>query len=383
VRRITQVIGGVRVQSLNVTDARRLLTDTTALAEWSRYGMLRVLRQVLKMARDEGLIVRDPTEALQPHERPRQRSRRKGRRLSPAELAAVIDTAERIAPSFAPLVVLLAYTGVRLREALGLRWGDVDLEAATIRLRFQLAVDDRRRVPLKTEAGARDLPILPALRRRLVEHRLASPWTRPGDPVFATTAGRPKAYRNVRRALDTVGADLGVDLVSHDFRRSLASFLIVAARADEAAVTAVTGHASIETTRRVYAGDWREAEERNAVVLRQLAAAGIDSDGKCRPMATPDPPSFDESLDLLRVRLRDADALNPSKVHSFRELMEDQADVLPDQFYWDAFDELEALGHLNPNASGKVGGGDALGRLSADGRLHLRQQDADDPSPDD
>ena len=43
----------------------------------------------------------------------------------------------------------------------------------------------------------------------------------------------------------------------------------------EAAVTAVMGHANIETTRRIYAGDWREAEERNALVLRQLAEAGI------------------------------------------------------------------------------------------------------------
>jgi len=69
--------------------------------------------------------------------------------------------------------------------------------------------------------------------------------------------------------------DIPERVVSHDFRRSLASFLIVAARADEAAVTALMGHANIETTRRIYAGDWREAEERNALVLRQLAEAGI------------------------------------------------------------------------------------------------------------
>jgi integrase len=110
--------------------------------------------------------------------------------------------------------------------------------------------------------------------RRLIAHRLASPWTRPGDPLFAATSGKPKAYRNVRRALETVGDELGLDLCTHDFRRSLASFLIVAARADEAAVTAVMGHANIETTRRIYAGDWRTAEERNALVL-QLAEVGI------------------------------------------------------------------------------------------------------------
>jgi integrase len=181
----------------------------------------------------------------------------------------------RLVPSFARLIVLLAFTGMRIREALGLRWEDIDLDEATIRLRWQLAPDDRTRVPLKTDAGARDIPILPALRRRLIEHRLASPWTRPGDPVFAATSGNPKAYRNVRRAIETVGDELELDLRSHDFRRSLASYLIVAARADEAAVTHVMGHANIETTRRIYAGDWREAEERNALVLRQLAEAGI------------------------------------------------------------------------------------------------------------
>ena len=42
-----------------------------------------------------------------------------------------------------------------------------------------------------------------------------------------------------------------------------------------AAVTGVMGHANIETTRRIYAADWREADERNAIVLGQLAVAGI------------------------------------------------------------------------------------------------------------
>ena len=162
-----------------------------------------------------------------------------------------------------------------LKQALGLRWQDIDLDAATIRVRWQLARDDRSYVPVKTDAGVRDIPILPQLRRRLVERRLASPWTRPGAPVFAATSGTPKAYRNVRRAIEKVRDELGIELVSHDFRRSLASYLNVAARADEAAVTAVLGHSNIETTRRIYAGDWREAEERNALVLPQLAEAGI------------------------------------------------------------------------------------------------------------
>jgi integrase len=275
VARIVAVLGDMRVQEITVRDVRRLLAKTAMLAERTRYGMLATFAQVMKMAVDEELIVRDPSAALQRHERPKQKATRKGRRLSPEQLAQVIEIAERLTPSFAPLIVLLAYTGLRAREALGLRWQDVDLDAATIRLRWQLARDDLTYVPVKTEAGIRDLPILPVLRRRLIAHRLSSPWTRPTDPVFAATSGKPKGYRNLRRALETIADELGFDLVSHDFRRSLASFLIIAARADEGAVTGVLGHANIATTRRLYAADWREAEERNALVLRQLADAGI------------------------------------------------------------------------------------------------------------
>jgi integrase len=276
VTRIKRELGSLRVQDLGVVDVRRLLRRTALLAEYTRYGMLRVLRAIVRMALAEGLIVRDPIAALQLHEKPKQTPRRRGKRLSPEQLDAVIATSERVVPSFAPLIVLLAFTGMRVREALGLRWQDVDLDSATLHVRWQLATDDVTYVPVKTEAGRdREVPILPALRRRLIEHRLASPWTRPTDPVFAATTGKPKGYANARRALGVVADELDLDLVSHDFRRSLASYLIVAARADEAAVTGVLGHKNIEITRRLYAADWREAEERNELVLRQLASAGI------------------------------------------------------------------------------------------------------------
>jgi hypothetical protein len=56
--------------------------------------MLATFRQVMKMAIDEDLRMKDPSAALQPHERPTQKTKRKGRRLSPDELQEVIDIAE-------------------------------------------------------------------------------------------------------------------------------------------------------------------------------------------------------------------------------------------------------------------------------------------------
>lgn len=84
-------------------------------------------------------------------------------------------------------------------------------------------------------------------------------------------------------------------------------------------------------------------------------------------------PSFDELVDLLRLRLRVADALKASELHSFKELMADHTSVIADQWYWEAFEELQAQGHLDP-ASHKAFGEDAAARLSADGRLYLRSQ---------
>jgi hypothetical protein len=89
-------------------------------------------------------------------------------------------------------------------------------------------------------------------------------------------------------------------------------------------------------------------------------------------MSNPDDaPGFDELVDLLRVRLGIADALNSSEIHSFKELMRDHEEHIPDQWYWEALEELEAQGHLDP-ASHKENGGDACARLSADGRWYLR-----------
>ena len=86
-----------------------------------------------------------------------------------------------------------------------------------------------------------------------------------------------------------------------------------------------------------------------------------------------EPPSFDELLDLLRIRLGAADDLDPSSAHSFKKLIADRADagVIPENFYQRAFDELEAMNHLDHRASRLGDDRDAFGRLSAYGRRYL------------
>jgi hypothetical protein len=92
-------------------------------------------------------------------------------------------------------------------------------------------------------------------------------------------------------------------------------------------------------------------------------------------MAATDTLTFDEFVDLLRERLFDADALFPSRVHDFKEhVLPDHLDVVPETWWEEAREELEAQGHLGVDGSGF---GAPAARLSADGRLFVREQRAE------
>jgi hypothetical protein len=78
-------------------------------------------------------------------------------------------------------------------------------------------------------------------------------------------------------------------------------------------------------------------------------------------------------VDTLRERIGMHDGQKPGELHHVKPLMSDFAERgAPEGWYLEAFEELQAQGHLH-QSSGLVGG-DAVVRLSADGRLFLRQQ---------
>lgn len=85
--------------------------------------------------------------------------------------------------------------------------------------------------------------------------------------------------------------------------------------------------------------------------------------------------TFNEFIDVLRQRIFDADALHDrGRFHNASELVADLGANVPEGWLWDAFEELRAQGHLHEQST--IGnGGDFFARLSADGRLYVREQD--------
>ena len=143
---------------------------------------------------------------------------------------------------------------MRVSELCGLLGHDADLAAWTVRVRREIT---------KTDAGERSIPMLPAARSAMIDHKARRPCG-PGDPIFATRNGRPNTPANVlctvlgpvhERANELLAAqDLPpiAHLTPHTLRRTFASILGVC-RVDTRRAVALLGHTDARMTFGVYA----------------------------------------------------------------------------------------------------------------------------------
>jgi integrase len=202
------------------------------------------------------------------------------RRLMDEECRTLIEHA---LPSTRALIATAVFTGLRQSELLGLLWEDVDFEQGVLRVRTQLERRKRgeaaRRLPLKTEAGRRDVEAMPELLALLRRHRIASKFSRDSDFVFSTAEGNPLYYRNVSRDFATAADRAGLNrealpsLSLHDLRHTFTCRLI-AAGLDVVEVQRQAGHANPAITLRLYAGEFERAKRRDSL-REKIAASGL------------------------------------------------------------------------------------------------------------
>ena len=134
----------------------------------------------------------------------------------------------------------------------------------------------------KTVAGERAVPLVPALRRLLVQWKLLAPRSRDHDLVICTADARPVSDRNLRRVLDgaktTAGLASGEHRLSwHSLRHSLASILATDLALPATTLARLTGHADAGFTLRVYARDSRDDMAVTQDVLARAGAANFGS----------------------------------------------------------------------------------------------------------
>jgi integrase len=207
------------------------------------------LRLVLGHAVRGGVIEASPADKLMAHERPKPGAGRQ-RFLTRVEMQRLLATAR------SPYRLAIAtglFAGLRVGEALGLVWNDIDPAGETIHVRTQMSRQGERR-GLKTAAARRDVILMPQLAEELRKQRADSAFAGDDDLVFATTAGRTIGHRNLTaRGLDRASGEAGLTGVTfHVLRHTFASLLIAQGR-DPVFVSRQLGHANPAITLRVYA----------------------------------------------------------------------------------------------------------------------------------
>ena len=113
-----------------------------------------------------GHIERNPVRDLDRDDRPGTKRLSEPRYLSPEEIDHLLG---HLSDTFRPVVFVCVFAALRISEALGLRWCDIDLDAGTLTVSGQLGRTGER-VPVKTAASAATVELLPALIRELREH---------------------------------------------------------------------------------------------------------------------------------------------------------------------------------------------------------------------
>jgi integrase len=90
------------------------------------------------------------------------------------------------------LLIVGAFAGLRSSELRGLRWKDVDFQGGKIRVEQRIDRYQKAGRP-KSEAGDRDIPVMPLVMNTLREAQKAAT----GELVFANGAGNPENHANL------------------------------------------------------------------------------------------------------------------------------------------------------------------------------------------
>lgn len=154
------------------------------------------------------------------------------------------------------LVYFMLATGVRIGEALGVLWSEVDFDAGTVQISSTVirikGEGLLRKERTKSRAGERTLP-LPVTAVAMLRRRFMT-GARLDQPLFPSLTGGLRDPANVRRELrEARGKDALAWITSHTFRKTAATIL------DEATLTArlvadQLGHSRTSMTQDYYLG---------------------------------------------------------------------------------------------------------------------------------
>jgi integrase len=260
------------LRDIDRKDVKALVTTLQrkglAAATVSRY--LAPVRALFSDAVEDGELAANPAlrlaiNAKAARKSPEEPTREKS--LTRAELAALLAA---IQEQHRLGFEVMAGTGCRVSELLGLEWRDLGENGATLRIERQW-YRGTLKPNTKTDAGKRTVRLSPELAIRLWEHGADSTGT-----MFHSRTGQRLNDRNLRRVLDRATSKAGLVGVSfHTFRHTHGSILLdqgwsIADVADR------LGHANPAITAQVYSHRMRDRDHDLSFLDNVIQSVGAE-----------------------------------------------------------------------------------------------------------
>lgn len=187
-----------------------------------------VLSKMFKQAYQNDLVMRNPVEKTTvPKEEERQQNG-SHRGLTEKEQTDFLRYAEEVEPQYADLFNLGFATGMRIGELFALEWSEVDFSENEIHIggtMIKLDGKEYKKGPTKTDKGARTIPLLPEIAKRMRKRKLQQaeykmmlgaewkPVKGLEHLVFTTPVGRPLSRGVIYNAIDRI-----IEVINHDER---------------------------------------------------------------------------------------------------------------------------------------------------------------------
>jgi integrase len=178
-----------------------------------------------------------------------------------------------------PAFLMLVLYGLRRGEVLGLRWQDCDFDVQQLRVRQQVQRIGSTLVigPVKTRAGRRDLPMLPAIERVLRNHlsarRAVGASIQPEALVFTSRNGHPIEPRNLVRSFHRLCELHDLRKIKLHALRHTAATLLKNAGVQPRDAQLILGHADVITTQQIYQHADHEQQSTGLLLVHELISS--------------------------------------------------------------------------------------------------------------
>ncbi len=285
-RHLVPALGAMRVRLLVRGRIRALLTEKLTKpqpsakkdkpAKMLSRSSVRIihacLRAMLNAAVEDGIILANPADKLGRSLRLSTAAKYREseiKALDREQLSAFLKTAAEVEPRYYELFFLMARTGLRLGEAFGLKWQDLDFRRRELHVERAI----QRGVIGSTKSGrsrrvdmsAALVELLQRLQIDRKEETLFRGWSQVPEWIFTSEIGTPLDQSHTSGAFKRVlkHAKLPLHFHPHCLRHSFASLLLQQGESP-AYVQRQLGHASIQLTVDTY-GRWLPMGNKAAV----------------------------------------------------------------------------------------------------------------------